>query len=328
MNLGDEINTPQNERCVFIHPTGNALFWSSNGYLGKGMGGYDIYYSERQADGSWGEPKNMGYPINTTNDDLYYYIGGGGRRYYSQHSDDKSLDIYAVTGGGFEFENLEIGTEVVTLTQEMEVAEILEVEKEVQTEVEVLDLSILDEFETEEEGVEEIDLTDLGEEETEEEAEEEEEPEFDPLNVSAINMEGLSDEDRDSLIALVDNWIESSTEPEEVTFTSSGTIQFTKSSRKITSESGELLAKVAEQLKTNADKKAVLIGHTDESGDWSVNAKISKERAWEAYRYLRGLGIPRDQLIWFGKGSKDPVASNATEEGRSQNRRVDITLID
>lgn len=291
------------------------------------MGGYDIYYAEKQPDGSWGNPHNMGYPVNTTGDDLYYYIGGGGRRYYAKQTENNSLDVYAVTGGGYEFENLEIGTEVVTLTQEMEVAEILEVEKEVQTEVEVLDLSILDEFEdADEESVEEIDLTDLGEEEAEEE--EEEEPEFGELNVSAINMDRLSDEDRDSLIALVENWKTAQVEPVEISFSESGSIQFAKNSRGITKESGELLQKVAQQLKESPNKKAVLVGHTDESGDWTVNFRISKERAWEAYRYLRNQGIPSSQLIYYGKGSTEPAASSATEEGRERNRRVDISVIE
>lgn len=350
VNLGRQINSPQDEVCVFIHPTGNTLFWSSDGYLGKGMGGFDIYYSERQEDGTWGEPQNMGYPINSTSDDLFYYIGGSGMRYYSRHSDESSYDIYSISGGGYEFENLEIGTEVVTLTQEMEVAEILEVEKEVQTEVEVLDLSILDDFETEpEETVEEIDLTSLGEEEepmdslaadsaevmedemveeeSEEEAlEEEEEDTFIEVDMESIVLDSMSPEDRDELINRVTVWMREST-PEN-TVTNSGTIYFAPSSRRVTTESRETLAPIATTLKENSGKKAVITGHTDESGNWTTNSRISRERAWEVYKYFRNQGIPSSQLIWVGKGSTEPAASNAIEEGRRQNRRVEVSLID
>jgi len=143
-----------------------------------------------------------------------------------------------------------------------------------------------------------------------------------------LNNNRLADDDKDSLIALVQTWLAASTEAEEVHFVNSGTLHFSKNSRKITQESGTMLQKVAEQLKNNTDKKALLVGHTDESGDWTVNFKISNERAWEAYRYLRNQGVPRSQLIYYGKGSTEPAASNDNEQGREQNRRVEISLID
>jgi len=66
------LNTPLNEQCVFVEPDGNTLYFSSNGL--PGFGGYDIYKSERQPDGSWGAPVNMGHPINGPGDDLFYRL--------------------------------------------------------------------------------------------------------------------------------------------------------------------------------------------------------------------------------------------------------------
>ena len=66
------LNTPLNEECVFVTPDGNTLYFSSNGL--PGLGGFDIYKSERQADGMWGAPVNMGYPINGPDDDLFYRL--------------------------------------------------------------------------------------------------------------------------------------------------------------------------------------------------------------------------------------------------------------
>lgn len=329
VNLGREINSPQNEECVFIHPTGNTLFWSSNGYLGKGMGGYDIYYSEKQDDGSWGEPQNLGYPINTTGDDLYYYIGGGGTRFYSRRSDERSFDVYEISGGGYEFENLEVGTEVVTLTEEMEVAEILEVEKEVQTEVEVLDLSILDEFETEEEDtVEEIDLSELDEEEpidSADVAEEEEDP-FDHLDVDSINMERLDTNDRNDLINLVTKWL-SANEPEQE-ITDEYTVNFAFNSRGVQKDFHSGLNTLANSLKNDSKKKAIIEGHTDSKGDWMVNLRISNERAFEVWRYLRSQGVHSTQLVYYGKGSLEPVADNSNEDGQRRNRRVVVKIVE
>ena len=66
------LNTPLDEECVFVTPDGNTLYFSTNGL--PGMGGYDIYKSEKQPNGEWSEPVNMGYPINGPDDDLFYRL--------------------------------------------------------------------------------------------------------------------------------------------------------------------------------------------------------------------------------------------------------------
>ena len=64
------LNTPLNEECVFVTPDGNTLYYSTNGL--PGMGGYDVYKSVKKENGSWSDPANMGYPINSPDDDLFY----------------------------------------------------------------------------------------------------------------------------------------------------------------------------------------------------------------------------------------------------------------
>ena len=61
--LSDKINTKGDDQSPFIHPDGQTLYFMSNGRTG--MGGFDLYYSRKQSDGTWGEPVNLGYPINT-----------------------------------------------------------------------------------------------------------------------------------------------------------------------------------------------------------------------------------------------------------------------
>ena len=78
-NMGAPINTEYDEESPFIHPNGEILFFSSTGH--NTMGGFDIFYSEKN-DKGWGEPQNMGYPINTTDDDLYYISSPDGKRGY------------------------------------------------------------------------------------------------------------------------------------------------------------------------------------------------------------------------------------------------------
>jgi len=84
-NLGATINTRFNEECPIISEDGLTLYFSSYGHYN--IGGYDIFYSRKNADGSWAEPVNLGYPINTTDHDLYFRpVRQGNGAYYSIYS--------------------------------------------------------------------------------------------------------------------------------------------------------------------------------------------------------------------------------------------------
>ncbi len=97
-NLGPSINTEYHEDGVFFHPDGKTLYFSSRGH--DNMGGYDIFKTVRQADGSWSKPENLGYPINTTGDDIYFVLSASGLHgYYSSFREDGmgEKDIYMIT---------------------------------------------------------------------------------------------------------------------------------------------------------------------------------------------------------------------------------------
>ncbi|MEX0779685.1 MAG: OmpA family protein [Balneolales bacterium] len=65
-------------------------------------------------------------------------------------------------------------------------------------------------------------------------------------------------------------------------------------------------------------------GHTDSIGEDRLNNTLSDERAWTAGRFFIENGIDPDRIETYGHGPDDPVADNATEEGRSLNRRIEI----
>jgi outer membrane protein OmpA-like peptidoglycan-associated protein len=71
----------------------------------------------------------------------------------------------------------------------------------------------------------------------------------------------------------------------------------------------------------------LIVGHTDSSGDENYNLALSQKRAQSVADYLVSTGSDADRLRVIGRGSKDPVASNDTREGRIQNRRVDILVV-
>ena len=68
-------------------------------------------------------------------------------------------------------------------------------------------------------------------------------------------------------------------------------------------------------------------GHTDSVGDAAYNQTLSEQRAATVANYLAGRGVIRDRMITIGAGETRPIASNDTEAGRAQNRRVEITLV-
>ena len=68
-------------------------------------------------------------------------------------------------------------------------------------------------------------------------------------------------------------------------------------------------------------------GHTDSVGAASYNQTLSEQRAGTVTSYLAGRGVNRERMITIGAGETRPIASNDTEAGRAQNRRVEITLV-
>jgi tetratricopeptide (TPR) repeat protein len=100
-NLGDKINTEEDEDSPFIHPDGLTLFFSSKGH--NSIGDYDIFYTIKK-ENAWIEPLNMGYPLNTTDDDRFYVINASGQKgYFSSNrvsnGGNGSQDIFTVTPG-------------------------------------------------------------------------------------------------------------------------------------------------------------------------------------------------------------------------------------
>ena len=87
------------------------------------------------------------------------------------------------------------------------------------------------------------------------------------------------------------------------------------------------LDKLVNQLQANKTMKIEVRGHTDNTGDEVINQKLSEERAKVIIDYLVSKKIDKNRLSFKGFGSKQPIASNETEEGRKKNRRVEFVII-
>jgi outer membrane protein OmpA-like peptidoglycan-associated protein len=82
----------------------------------------------------------------------------------------------------------------------------------------------------------------------------------------------------------------------------------------------------ATALKDDPNARVTIVGHTDNTGPDSVNNPLSFERARSVHDYLATRGVSPSHMQTAGRGEREPVASNATESGRAQNRRVEIFL--
>jgi outer membrane protein OmpA-like peptidoglycan-associated protein len=85
-----------------------------------------------------------------------------------------------------------------------------------------------------------------------------------------------------------------------------------------------ILDRFAEGLRNNPNAEVRIIGHTDSTGSDAINNPLSLQRAESTRNYLTSRGVNGARIQVQGMGSHQPVASNATNEGRARNRRVEI----
>jgi outer membrane protein OmpA-like peptidoglycan-associated protein len=104
-------------------------------------------------------------------------------------------------------------------------------------------------------------------------------------------------------------------------------ILFATNSDQLMPESNEILDEVASVLQQNERLHIRVEGHTDNTGDKAHNDTLSTQRAASVKAYLVAKGIPDDRLDSLGCGQGTPVADNATEDGRQQNRRVEFVIV-
>jgi peptidoglycan-binding protein ArfA len=107
---------------------------------------------------------------------------------------------------------------------------------------------------------------------------------------------------------------------------SDGGIQFETGKADLVSAGLPLLGQIGSALLRCVDFTIRIVEHTDNTGDEQVNIRLSEVRAEAVLRYLTDKGVSADQGNGVGLGAAAPVASNDTDEGRSQNRRIEFRV--
>lgn len=306
-----KVNTPFTEESVYIHPDGKTLYFSSNGH--PGMGGVDIFYSRLQDDGTWGEPVNLGYPVNTHSDENSVLVSSDGNLAF--FASDRSgglgeLDLYA-------FEMPEHAKPLPVSYFKGKIFD-ADTKRPLEARFQLIDLkadSVIAESYSYPETGEFLLVLPLGREYA--------------LNVSKKGYMFYSD--HFELIAGQDGKPVEKDVPLQPIKPGNTIILkniFYETAKFDLEEKSRVeLNKLAEFLKENPRVKIEISGHTDNVGKYRDNLLLSERRAQKVYEYLIRNGIDASRLSFKGYADTKPIATNETEKGRALNRRTEITIL-
>lgn len=101
---------------------------------------------------------------------------------------------------------------------------------------------------------------------------------------------------------------------------------FEKGSSEIVAVDEVVIKQISDYLEANPSSSITVNGYASSEGELSVNNKISQDRANALKKHLVEKGIASNRITAIGKGIKNPISTNDTEEGRQKNRRVEINL--
>lgn len=313
VNLGDSINTSAEEMSPYIHPDNQTLYFTSKGWLG--MGGFDLYKSTRKTNkNEWTTPKNLGYPINTVNDEVGLIVNAkGDKAYYSTNRNvETGKDIFAFS-----------------LYKEARPNPVSYLKGKVydkdngnplRAAFMLIDLSTQDTIMTANSA------------------------NGDGQFIVCIptNRDYALNVDKDNYLFYSDNFqlkgIHEATEP----FIKNIPLQKIKAGERIVlrniffetddyalkPESSVELQKLITFLTQNESLKVEISGHTDNVGTEKYNKDLSEKRALSVYNYLISGGVSSNRLTYKGYGESEPIATNENENGRAQNRRTEMKILE
>jgi len=320
--LPANINTPYMETSVLIHPDGRTLYFSSNGHTG--LGGYDIYMSRMDALGNWGDPINLGYPINTENDENSLLVGPDGEVAF--FASDRpggygGLDIYYFAMPE-EFRPIKTtyfeglvydATTKKPLDGRFELIDLSTGEKVIEAEADQLTGEFLVALPTEREYA---------------------------LNVS---FPGYSFFSKNFNMTEPENGLEAlQMDVPLIPIGQGGSVTlanvfFDLNKSTLRKESFVELNKLFEFLDENKLTKIEIGGHTDTRGNAKDNQILSENRARSVYEYILEKGIDKSRLSYKGYGQTQPkisdseiakMASDKEKEAAHQtNRRTEYKIV-
>ena len=346
-NLGRSINTPYQEMTPFLAPDGKTLFFASNGY--EGFGSRDIYVSVRLDDSwkNWSNPKNLGATVNSEGTELSYHVPEDSEYAYltSTQNSDGLGDVVRVRIDEAQTDMLaeadttlalpvieeptpaEVATDTVAETPDNEVAT-APVRGTITNRNSQEPIAAQLTFRSQKKDTTQVVRASAGSDGSftvQLPADDDY-----ALTVAADGFIRVRDQlsvaaQADESAAMVRDY---ALTPIEVGSTVNlENVLFDRGNATMLPGSYETLDEVVAFLQENPAVEIEVAGHTDNQGRADLNLTLSRERAAAVKQYLVEQGINADRIIQQGYGGTRPLVSNAIEEERNKNRRVEFTIL-
>jgi outer membrane protein OmpA-like peptidoglycan-associated protein len=359
LNAGPEINTFYDEESVRFSDSGDTLWFSSEGH--NSMGGYDIFYSIRASDDSWGKAVNCGFPINSAWDDLFFNRIKGGKSFYFASNRPGTSGGFDILEGKilppkpivkpviFPVPPPPVRRDTIVIRDTVVVIKVVEKAPEKPQPVVVpvtpkevviyLAGKVLD-SESSAPVLSKIDIIDL---QTDQNIATTASSDVDgtyrvrlPEKKSyMVNFRGsgyLSDMKQ---VSIPQNYASDTyTLDESLIKIKVGkkvvlnNILFETGKSILTASSNTELDRLYNILADDPQIRIEISGHTDKTGSEPLNFKLSEDRAKAVVDYLVKKGIDKSRLEYKGFGSLQPIDDNATAAGRTKNRRVEFKILE
>ncbi|MFH1320999.1 MAG: OmpA family protein [Bacteroidota bacterium] len=285
------------------------------------MGGYDIYKSVKDEDGLWSEPENLGSPVNSIADDIYFVLSANGKRGYFSSNRKGGIggaDIYVtnmpyqpgflivIKGKINSFDSQEPIKATITvidnITKELQgiynsnaaTGKFLMVVSPKRKYKMLVEAGGYYPYTDEYFVISHIDT-------------------FAILS-KEIQLEPIIKEKEITVEYIYSYTLEN--------------VYFHIKEHELLPESYDAFTTLIRAMIANPKMKIEIAGHTDNVGDHNSNMILSQERAEAVREYLISRGIAEERMIARGYGETLPLASNDTEEGRAENRRTEIRIIE
>lgn len=312
VKLPDNVNSKKEEQSVFIHPDNQTLYFCSKGHVG--MGGADIFMSKRKSDGSWGDPINLGYPINSSKDENSLLVSPSGKLAYfasDREGGSGELDLYQ-----FEVPE-EFKPEKITFAR----GKIYnaETKEPLEASFELIDLATGQNITRSYSGSNGEFLVTLT---------------ANKNYIVNVNKAGfLFYSDNFSLKGKVTDFnkpflLDIPLQPIDTgNVVELKNVFFDVNKWDLKPESKAELDKLIAFLASNLSVKIQLSGHTDSDGDKKANLTLSSNRAKAVFDYIVSSGkIQSTRLSFKGYGDTQPKVPNNSPENKALNRRTEFKV--
>lgn len=345
INLGGLINSDKADFAPFVGADGRSLFFCSYGH--DGLGGSDIYMSVRLDDTwlNWSEPINLGAAINSPEEETYFSITGDFKYMYYNTYPAKAKDRNIIrvelpedfmnTSGPL-LARLDSTTLSTVLLNGMYESKSVGGRRSFEEETMVDNNTgakagnlLADERNNSLEKVVEEEILKVLKSEspiltrTVEPTTSGVSPAHTAsgLSVAALEMQTYLQQ------ALPDLGLEVRQKQDTVEFKIVQNLLYDFNSVFVNPDYLSRLSKMARILREKPELKVQLIGHTDNIGEEEVNKRVAKQRVENLVYYFKDRKVKPDRIEIVGAGPSNPMASNESEEGRVQNRRVETIIL-